>query len=182
MSFQIPKSNFDPHPTGRHQGKILEVRDKGMVATQWGEKHKVAVVIESQTAMMDDGRPFLIFKSMTLSSDKKSALRAFREAVLDRPLTADEMTDFSPNRELIGRAISYRVDHSEPGPDGSVFANIRDGSVEPVGSTQQNRTAVAASSLPANGRSATGARGGVAVAEPPAMGEVPPPGDEELPF
>lgn len=187
MSFQIPKPHFEPHPAGRHQGRITEVRDKGIVQTQYGDKHKVMVIIESMTEEMDDGRPFLITKTMSLSSGRNSTLRAFREAVLDRPLTTEELQNFNAQRELVGQEISFRVDHSEPDAEGNVFANIRDGSIEPTGAANSKPHLTPTNGQRAPARAATPSRQPVAAGraqngQEPDFSDVPPPQDSDLPF
>ena len=115
-------------------GTIVNVQDEGMQETPWGAKHKISVRIDSNSAFMENEEPFRILEWFTLSSSPKSNLRKFREAVLDRSLTKDEETEFDPEAELVGRRISYRVDHKEK-QDGGLRAVIRDGSVEPVDGT-----------------------------------------------
>lgn len=144
MGFHIPKTEYETHPAGRFTGRIIEVRDLGLVETQFGDKHKVAAIIETEGIQQANGYPFQVWQKMTLSSNKKAALRKFREAVLDRELTAAEQEDFDPS-DLVDRRISYRIDHNE-GKDGRVFGNIREGSVEPYrgpvgGDTQVNEDA-----------------------------------------
>ena len=145
----IDKPNYAPHPPGRHQGRIIEVRDLGVVESAFGAKHKVCIIVESSTARHEDGSPAQVQKRMTLSSHPKAPLRLFREAVLDRSLTEEEQEDFDGDRELIDRQISYRIDHTEPDAEGRVFGNIRDGSIEPVASGTS--TANAAPARPAQG-------------------------------
>ena len=173
----IDKPNYAPHPAGRHQGRIIEVRDLGTVESPFGAKHKVCVVIESSTAYREDGSgPAQVQKRMTLSSHPKAPLRLFREAVLDRPLTAQEQEDFDGDSELVDLEISYRIDHTEPDADGRTFGNIRDGSVEPVsnkgGAPAPMAPMAPTPQRPAQGRSATA----------PDYGNVPLPGDQDLPF
>ena len=135
MGFTIPRTTFDPHPTGRHTGTIVNVQDEGIHESTWDGKaksqHKISIRIDSDSAFMEDGDPFCILQWFTLSSSSKSNLRKFREAVLDRGLTRDEEEDFDFEAELVGKRISYRVDHREK-QDGGTRAVIRDGSVEPA--------------------------------------------------
>jgi hypothetical protein len=79
---------------------------------------------------MDSGEPFSIIQWFSLSSSPKSNLRKIREAVLDRSLTRTEEENFVSETELIGKRISYRVEHKEK-QDGGLRAVIREGSVEP---------------------------------------------------
>lgn len=135
MAFTIERKAFDPHPTGRHTGTIVKVQDEGMRENTWeGQittQHKLSIRIDSDSALMENGDPFSIIAWFTVSSSPMGNLRKFREAVLDRTLTREEETTFDPDVELIGRKISYRIDHKEK-MDGSLRAVIREGSVEPV--------------------------------------------------
>jgi len=135
MIFKIPQHSSDPHPTGRHTGTIVNVQDEGVHESTWDGKtqsqHKISIRIDSDSAFMESGEPFFIIQWFTLSGSPRSNLRKFREAVLDRPLTREEETNFDPESELIRKRISYRVDHKER-QDGSLRPVIREGSVEPA--------------------------------------------------
>ena len=186
MAYAIPKTDFAPHPEGRHTGIITHHEDKGMQQTPWGEKHKIAIYIESETATMDDGRAFLIVQWFTLSSDIRAGLRKFREAVLDRKLTDQEAEVFDADAELINVRIRYRVDHTER-DDGSTRANIREGSVEPY--VEEPKTQPASRTAPPQ-RQATPARptgngNRTAQRQPVAAGiqnDVPDQTDSDIPF
>jgi hypothetical protein len=129
-TYTIPRKTFDPHPTGRHTGTITNIQDEGVQESPWGEQHKISIRIDSDTAIMDSGEPFSIIQWFSLSSSPKSNLRKIREAVLDRSLTRTEEENFVSETELIGKRISYRVEHKEK-QDGGLRAVIREGSVEP---------------------------------------------------
>lgn len=133
--FKIEQPSYEPHPVGRHTGQITEVRDQGIHENTWDgrtwEVHKVSIHVVSDSAFRDDGTPFQVSTWFTLSSSPKSNLRKFREAVLDRSLTRQEELEFDHESELIGKKISYRIDHKARA-DGTMRAVIRDGSVEPV--------------------------------------------------
>jgi hypothetical protein len=131
MAYTIPKTDFQPHPAGRHVGRIIQHEDKGLQDTPWGTKHKVAIYVESETAFMEDGAPFLLVQWFTLSSNERASLRKFREAVLDRPLNDDEIACFDADAELLWRRIRFRVDHTT-NDAGKVRAVIHEGSVEPL--------------------------------------------------
>lgn len=122
MSIAIPQPQYIPHPQGQHRGRIKAVEDKGLVDSKFGKKHKVAVVIESETAHLEDGKPFTVGKWFTLSSHPKSGLREFRETLLGRKLTQTEAENLDP-ASLEGRRVGYLVTHNE-GRDGDPFANI----------------------------------------------------------
>jgi len=130
-TFTITRKTFDPHPTGRHTGTIANIQDEGVQESPWGEQHKISIRIDSDTAITDSGEPFSIIQWFSLSSSPMSHLRKFREAVLERSLSRTEEENFVPETELIGKRISYRVEHKEK-QDGGIRAVIREGSVEPI--------------------------------------------------
>jgi hypothetical protein len=133
-TYDIPKSIYPPHPAGRHTGVIHHVEDKGLVLNKKfnKEEHKIAVFIKTEGIVRDDGEPWFVQQWFTLSNSPKANLRKFREAVLDRPLSAEELAAPFDDAEIVGRRITYRIDHSEPNEVGQVYGNIRDGSVEPA--------------------------------------------------
>ena len=151
--FTIPQNTFEPHPMGRHTGIIVDIQDEGMQDTQWGRKHKISIRIDSDKALTSSGDPASMVVWYTLSSAPKSNLRKFREAVLDRLLTREEEINFDAQAELVGRRISYRIDHQDK-QDGTMRAVIRDGSVEPAkeeSGSEGNATSPAHPSDPGSG-------------------------------
>ena len=122
-AIDIPRTEFILHPEGRHEGRISGVDNKGEVQTQFGTKLKIVVQIESSTALMDDGKPFIINKWFTISSHPKSALREFRETLAGRKLTPEEIDRLNPEVEFIGRRVGFTCIQRE-GSEGATFANI----------------------------------------------------------
>lgn len=178
--YNIPQAVYPPHPAGRHTGTIVRVEDKGMVLNKMfnKEEHKIAVFVETDGIARDDGQPWLIQKWFTLSNNPKANLRKFREAVLDRPLSAEELAAPFDDAEIVGRRITYRIDHSEPNEAGQVYGNIREGSVEPV-------TDNAPQTAPAARQQATGTNRPVGGATAPQRAQAPTKKaeeDSELPF
>ena len=122
----IPKKEFEPHPIGQHEGIICLLEDVGMKTTAFGEKHKVAVRVESTTAMMDDGQPFVVQQWYTLSGHPKSSLRKFRELIAGRELTDDEAHVFDTEDPLLlGKKVGFVIVHNEGKDGGTPYANIK---------------------------------------------------------
>ena len=121
--FQIPRSEFTPHPEGEHVGTIIEIRDEGLRETRYGTKHKLVIVIESQSATKEDGEPYSLWVWCTISSSSKATLTQLRQKLLRRPLTDEERLDFDADREMLGRKVKYFVQHNFS-DDGQVFANL----------------------------------------------------------
>ena len=120
--FDLPKTKFELHPAGTFEGRIIAVEDKGEMETQYGPKHKLAILIESTTEFKQDGQPFTAAQWLTVSSSTKSNLYKTRRSLLGRELTPDECHRFD-EEELVGKIVGYQIVHNE-GAEGSVFANV----------------------------------------------------------
>jgi len=134
-SVPLPKSNFKPHPKGQHSGVIFDVEVRLNESTQWGPKHRVILKIQSDTKMQDDNgnpmlddegneRGYVIWDWLTVARKEGSRFRERREAILGRPLSAEEANadSFDPVSEFQGQRISYLVKHRIKGDD--LYANV----------------------------------------------------------
>jgi hypothetical protein len=72
---------------------------------------------------MADGRPFQLSREYTLSTYKTSALRAVVEKWRGRKMTEPEAATFDTDI-LVGKPCRLSVVHSEPDPDGIIYANV----------------------------------------------------------
>lgn len=114
---------FTPAPPGLHRAICCDVVDLGMVQSQYGTKHKVRVIWQTETAM-PDGKPFLVDQRYTLSLDERSNLRRDLEAWRGKPFTLAEAAGFDLER-LIGASCGLLVVHKPGREAGKVFANIQ---------------------------------------------------------
>jgi hypothetical protein len=112
--------DFQAAPEGLHSAVCVDVIDKGLVETPWGEKHKVQLVWEIAQAM-DDGRPFTVRKTYTASLHEKSNLHKDLKAWRGRAFTAEELAGFDIER-IVGVACQVLIQHNER--DGQVYANV----------------------------------------------------------
>lgn len=46
-----PESDFEPCPEGLHQAVCVDVIDRGVQPTKWGEKHQVTLVWDQLQAL-----------------------------------------------------------------------------------------------------------------------------------
>lgn len=128
-------TSFDPVPTGVYPARCYQVLDLGTQQRQWnGEikaRHELKLVFELLgDEKRDDGKPYSISKTFTLSLAENSALRPFLEAWRGKAFTAEELDGFDIAK-LVGAYCQINVMH-ETGKDGkSTFAVI--GSVMPLG-------------------------------------------------
>ena len=127
----MPKSsdtNFAPPPEGTLIAVCYRVIDLGTQLTEFqGEQKKQRKVLISwelnTEETMDDGKPFTIHKRYTLSSHKKSNLRADLESWRGKKF---EDSDFGPGgfdiERVLGAGCLLNIVHSHK--DGNTYANI----------------------------------------------------------
>ena len=129
MAYTLPQTTFDPHPEGIFEGIILEVRDGGKMDTQWGSKHRLAVVIENQELKRDDGQSWLHFDWCNLATGKNARLTELRQKLLKRTLTREELEVFDENIEMVGKRVRYTIVHNFENE--RTFANLATWSLIP---------------------------------------------------
>jgi hypothetical protein len=121
MSLIVSGKNYTPAPEGVHAAVCVDVADKGMVETEWGSKHKCRIVWEI-AAPMDDGRPFTIGKTYTVSLHEKSSLYKDLKGWRGRAFTADELRGFDLEN-VVGKPCQLVVAHNDV--DGTTYANVQ---------------------------------------------------------
>lgn len=121
----IAKGNsgkFEPCPPGMQQAVCCDVVDLGLMETQWGQKHKIDIVWQSDEKMKD-GRPYLVKKRYTLSLNERANLRHDLESWRHKPFTENEAQGFDVER-LIGVNALLNVVHKAGSKGSVVFANV----------------------------------------------------------
>lgn len=111
--------SYEPCPVGLHRAVCCDVVDKGLVPTPWGEKHKVQLRWQTEKRR-EDGKPYMIFGSYTLSLHEKANLRGTLESWRGRPFSEDELSGFDLE-SLLGANCQIQVVHDETGK----YANIK---------------------------------------------------------
>ena len=114
-------------PEGVHNARCVQVLDMG---TQYSEKfdksqHKVQLGFElvDETHVFNEEKgeqPFVVYRTYTLSSDKKAALVKDLSSWLGIKLDKDSDFDMET---LIGKACQIQIMHNES--DDAVYANIQ---------------------------------------------------------
>lgn len=112
--------DFTPAPEGLHSAVCCDVVDLGMVDSQWGKKHKVAIYWQIEEAQ-EDGRRFLVIARFSLTLHEKSRLRPTLEAWRGKRLTAAELKSFDLET-LLGKGCQLSVLHAQT--DRGTFANV----------------------------------------------------------
>lgn len=115
--------SFTPAPVGLHRAICCDVVDLGMVQGQYGTKHKVRIIWQTE-ALMPDGKPYLVDQRYTLSLDERSNLRRDLEAWRGKTFTLAEAAGFDLER-LIGASCGLLIVHKPGREAGKVFANIQ---------------------------------------------------------
>lgn len=116
--------SFAPAPMGLHRAICCDVVDLGMVEGQYGTKHKVRIVWQTES-LMPDGRPYMVDQRYTLSLDERANLRRDLELWRGKPFTMTEAAGFDLER-LIGVPCALMIVHKpKTKRPGEVFANIQ---------------------------------------------------------
>jgi len=121
--YELPQSDFLPHPEGTFKGFIADVVDRGEQETAYGTKHRMSIHIESETCLMEDGRPWVHYVWCNFASGGNATLTKLRQKLLKRTLTPDEKKTFDADTEMIGRHIEYQIEHAY-GENGQTYANL----------------------------------------------------------
>lgn len=101
----------------------VRVEDKGIVETQWGNRHKISVVWEID-ALKENGKRFEVAKWFTASTYIKSNLRKDLASWRGRDLTADEERQAFNTDTLLGMRCQLELVHV-PGKEGDVYAKVQ---------------------------------------------------------
>jgi hypothetical protein len=123
MAIYMPEeSTYELPPAGTHTAICFRVVDLGTQTGMYGPKLQILVSWELPDELMADGRSFTISRRYSLSSSRKSALRADVEGWLGRVLTASDFGKFDLST-LLGTTCLIGVKH-ETRDDGRTFANV----------------------------------------------------------
>lgn len=122
---------FEPCPAGLHAAVCCDVIDRGLMPTQWGDKHKVQIRWQvSETGK--NGQRFVVSKLYTLSLHPKSVLRADLESWRGRAFPAAGPVEFDLTK-LLGVNCQINVVQAQKGD--AVYANVK--GVVPIGRGQK---------------------------------------------
>lgn len=112
-------------PAGTHLATCYRVIDMGTQNISFnGEnkrQHKIMLSWELPEELMEDGRPFTVHKTYTLSSHEKSTLRIHLESWRGQPFTEEELGKFDVGT-LIGVPALIGIVHTHK--DGKTYSNI----------------------------------------------------------
>jgi hypothetical protein len=117
----IHGKTFTPAPEGTWAAVCVDVWPFFEAETKWGKKTKTRIAWEIE-AKMEDGRPFIVSNSYTVSLHEKSQLyKDLRSWRGGKPFTADEIAAFDLER-IIGKQCQLVIVHNQDGED--IYANV----------------------------------------------------------
>ena len=117
------KKDFEVPEEGLYSGAGCDVRDLGMVTTQFGESHKVLISI--QIDQKDSrGRFFVVAKRYTLSLHAKANLRRDLETWRGARFRPEELENGFDLEKLIDAPCQVQIAHNVK-DDGATYANIQ---------------------------------------------------------
>lgn len=121
-------SNFTPAPAGMHRAVCVDVIDKGLQDTPWGQKHKVMLRWQIDALINDPGseyhgQPYLVSKMYTASLHEKANLRHDLENWRSRAFNDQELGGFDLE-SLIGVNCQVNILHKPSKNGDRVYANI----------------------------------------------------------
>ena len=128
---RVPESKYPLAPAGLHPAVCCDVIDRGLVDTQFGQKHQVEIRLQLEEAIESDKglvRP-VVRQRFTNSLHEKAKLRAVLETWRGAKFTKDELRGFDLER-LIGASCQVQVIHNVS-DEGQTFANVN--AVIPLG-------------------------------------------------
>ena len=128
MKLPSENGNFETAPEGNHLATCFGVVDLGSQETSFngqstGMKRKVRIMWELPDEKMESGKPFIVNKQYTLSSDKKATFRKDLEAWRGAPFSKEDFGNFEVGN-LIGVNCLLNVVHNND------YANVA--SITPV--------------------------------------------------
>lgn len=143
MSFIVEDDggSFERCPAGMHLARCYRIVDIGtQESTYMGQKkflHKISLFWEvhgtdeaGKPLLMQDGRPFSIFKNYTLSWSEKSNLRIDLQSWRGKQFTQEEMRKFDLANILGAWCMLNVIDKPASDNPNKIYSNV--GSISPV--------------------------------------------------
>lgn len=130
VSAKSSGTDFQPHPAGPYPARCTRIVDLGSQRGEFkGESklsHKILFSFESSEPMPDGekkGQPFLVTAKWTASLSEKALMRKHLESWRGRKFTQPELDKFDL-KNVLGKPALLNIVHSDPNPQGRVYANI----------------------------------------------------------
>lgn len=116
-------TTFPPHPVGQFPARCIDVWDVGIIETQYGKKHRVAIRFYCGEHHTIDGErhPAFLDAYFNATLNEKASLRKFCEAWRGRPFTPEELEGFDLEK-LVDAPAYVQVVHNKTAK--GTYANI----------------------------------------------------------
>lgn len=122
MAIPIPRNTYErPSQTGLVPAVCCDAHDLGIVETQFGKKHMVALAWQLDEKNSKDA-PFVVWRRFTASLDKRASLRKTLEQWRGKPFSDSELDKF--DLELVLGAPATILLEEKPSKDGDTFVNV----------------------------------------------------------
>lgn len=132
-----PSGSFEKCPAGNHLAVCVEIIDLGTQESTYqgktSKKRKIWLGWETPHELNEEGKPYQIGRSYTLSGNDRSSLRKDIESWRGKAFTQDELEAGFDIPSLIGKGCFLNVVHTEG--DDRVYANVQSVAALPKGTT-----------------------------------------------
>ena len=136
MSFYVEDNggNFERCPPGNHLARCYRIIDLGTQKSEYQGQvkylHKISVFWEvhgmddeGKPVLMNDGRPYGIFKNYTLSWSDKANLRLDLQSWRGKPFTQEELRRFDL-KNILNQWCMLNIIEKPGNKDNRIFSNI----------------------------------------------------------
>ena len=114
--------DFKAVPSGTHIACLYLLVDIGWQATNFGDKEQIVLGFELPSCTLDDGRPMIIYRTLTNSMHEKATLRLMIESWRGKQLAPAEAENFDL-RAIVGHHCQLSIVHKDS--NGTTFSNIK---------------------------------------------------------
>jgi hypothetical protein len=122
MAFKFTPAAFELPPAGIHPAHATKVVDLGTQETAFGDRRRIMLGFElAIEERMEDGRPYQVSRTFTLSWHEKSSLRQFIEDWRGKKLTRSDINEFELTN-LLGTKCILTIQHAVS--EDREFANV----------------------------------------------------------
>ena len=113
--------SYELHPEGLYPAVCCDVVDLGMVESQWGTRHEIALRWQTDQSKTD-GSPFVMQRRFTASLHEKANLRHSLESWRGKRFSEEETKKFDLE-VLLGVQAQIQIVHATSARGGT-FANV----------------------------------------------------------
>jgi len=112
MAIIVSDSSFEPCPAGMFDGVCVDVIDRGIETTQFGERHAIRFLWQVNLKSEETGKRFQLRQDYTASLNEKANLRKMLESWRGKRFTGKELEAFDVEL-CVGTFCQIQVMHKE---------------------------------------------------------------------